>query len=58
MPKGTVGAQLYTVREYTQTLDDLKETLKKVAAAGYTAVQISGFGPIDPKLPSSCRTTA
>ena len=49
MAKGTVGAQLYTVREYTQTLDDLKETLKKVAAAGYTAVQVSGFGPIDPK---------
>jgi sugar phosphate isomerase/epimerase len=26
----------------------IAETLKKVAAAGYTAVQISGFGPVDP----------
>lgn len=49
MAKGIVGAQLYTVREFTQTFDDLQESLKKVAKAGYTAVQISGIGPIDPK---------
>jgi len=49
MAKGIVGAQLYTIREYTRTLEDLKESLPKIAAAGYTAVQISAFGPIDPK---------
>ncbi len=49
MAKGIAGAQLYSVREYTKTLDDVKTTLKKVAAAGYKAVQVSGFGPIDPK---------
>lgn len=49
MAKGIAGAQLYTVRQFTRTLDDLKVTLKKVADAGYTAVQISAFGPIDPK---------
>ena len=31
MAKGIAGAQLYTVREYTKTLDDLKTTLEKVA---------------------------
>jgi len=49
MAQGIAGAQLYTVRDYTKTLDDLKVTLKKVADIGYTAVQVSGFGPIDPK---------
>ena len=49
MPKGIVGAQLYTVRAHTQTLADLEVSLQKVAAAGYSAVQVSGFGPIDPK---------
>jgi sugar phosphate isomerase/epimerase len=46
--KHVLGAQLYTVRQYTQTLPDIAETLRKVAAIGYKAVQISGFGPVDP----------
>jgi sugar phosphate isomerase/epimerase len=49
MAKGILGAQLYTVREFTQTLEDIAETLKKVAAIGYPAIQISAFGPVDPK---------
>jgi sugar phosphate isomerase/epimerase len=49
MAKNVVGAQLYTVRDYAKTLPDIAETLKKVADIGYTAVQISGFGPADPK---------
>jgi sugar phosphate isomerase/epimerase len=49
MPKNVVGAQLYTVREFTQDLDGVAATLKKVADIGYTAIQISGFGPVDPK---------
>ena len=45
-----VAAQIYTVREYTKTIEGVAETLKKVADIGYSAVQISGFGPgIDPK---------
>ncbi|NLG51054.1 MAG: sugar phosphate isomerase/epimerase [Chloroflexi bacterium] len=45
-----VAAQLYTVREYTKTIEGVAETLKKVADIGYSAVQISGFGAgIDPK---------
>ena len=49
MAKGIPGAQLYTVREFTQTIEDVAETLKKVARIGYTAIQISAFGPVDPK---------
>ncbi|HET6427326.1 MAG TPA: sugar phosphate isomerase/epimerase [Phycisphaerae bacterium] len=43
------GAQLYTVRKFTQTLPDIARTFRKVADIGYTAVQISAFGPVDPK---------
>jgi sugar phosphate isomerase/epimerase len=49
MPKPVVGAQLYTVREFTKTLPDIERTLKKVGRIGYTAVQVSGFGPVDPR---------
>ena len=40
-----IGAQLYTVREHTKTLDDFSETLKKVADIGYKTVQVSGTCP-------------
>jgi len=49
MSKPVLGAQLYTTREFTKTIGDVAETLKKVRAIGYTSVQISGFGPVDPK---------
>ena len=49
MSKPVLGAQLYTVRQFTKTASDLAATLKKIADIGYTAVQISGIGPIDPK---------
>jgi len=48
MPKPRVGAQLFTLREYTKTVSDIAETLRKVREIGYTQVQISGFGPADP----------
>ena len=47
--QNVLGAQLYTVCKFTQTLEDFEQTIKKVAAIGYTAVQISAIGPIDPK---------
>jgi len=49
MSKPVVAAQLYTVRESCKTIEGIAESLKKVADIGYTAVQISGFGPADPK---------
>lgn len=47
--KPIVGAQLYTCREFCKTIPDVAQTLKKVKDIGYTVVQISGFGPVDPK---------
>ena len=41
-----VAAQLYTVREFCQTAPDLAATARKIRAAGYPAVQLSGLGPI------------
>ena len=37
-----LGAQLYTVRDFTKTLKDFSETLQKIADIGYTTVQVSG----------------
>ena len=42
-----IGAQLYTVRNFTKNLDDFAETLKKVADIGYTTVQVSGTCPFE-----------
>jgi sugar phosphate isomerase/epimerase len=42
----TLAAQLYTIREFTQTAQELAASLKKIRAIGYTAVQISAIGPI------------
>ena len=48
MAKPIVGAQLFTLREFTKTIPDVAETFRKVKDIGYTTVQISGFGPVDP----------
>lgn len=42
-----VGVQLYTLRDFLKTPDDIAASLKKVRAIGYEAVQLSGMGPID-----------
>ena len=41
-----VAAQLYTLRDYCKTPADIAQTLKKVRAIGYEAVQVSGIAPI------------
>lgn len=43
-----VGAQLYTVREFTRTPDDIAQTLRRIKEIGYDYVQLSALGPIDP----------
>jgi len=43
-----IGAQLYTLRDFTKTAADIATTLKRVKQMGYDAVQSSGMGPIDP----------
>jgi sugar phosphate isomerase/epimerase len=47
MPHTTLAAQLYTLRDFLKTPDDIARTLPKVAALGYRAVQLSALGPID-----------
>lgn len=42
-----IAAQMYTVREFTQTPKGIYESLEKIKQAGYDAVQTSGLGPID-----------
>jgi len=49
MSKPIVAVQLYTLRDFCKTIEGVAETLRKVKDIGYTAVQISGFGPVDPK---------
>jgi sugar phosphate isomerase/epimerase len=44
-----LGAQLYTIREFTQTLENIDRSLERIASIGYTAIQISAFGPVDPR---------
>ncbi|MDD2418189.1 MAG: sugar phosphate isomerase/epimerase [Oscillospiraceae bacterium] len=44
-----IGAQLYTVREYTKTLDDFAKTLEKIRDIGYRVVQVSGTCSYEPE---------
>ncbi len=44
-----IGAQLFTVRDYTQTIEDFEESMEKVAKVGYKVVQLSAVGNLDPK---------
>lgn len=45
----TLGAQLFTLRDYTQNEKDLDYSLGRVAEMGYQTVQISAIGPIAPQ---------
>lgn len=45
----SIAAQLYTVRDFTKTPADIAETMQKVRAIGYEAIQTSGLGPIEPE---------
>ncbi len=46
MTEPKLAAQLYTVRDFTKTTDDFRTSMAKIADIGYTAVQVSGIGPI------------
>jgi len=49
MAASVIGAQLYTLRDFTKTPADVRTTFAKVREMGYEAVQVSGLGPIDPE---------
>jgi sugar phosphate isomerase/epimerase len=42
MPNTQLAAQMYTLRQFTQTPEDLADALAKVRKIGYQAVQMSG----------------
>ena len=42
-----LGAQLFSVRNATQTPEGIHETFRKIKAIGYENVQVSGTGPIE-----------
>ena len=46
MTRSVLAAQLYTIRQHTQTARDLAASLKRIRDMGYTAVQVSGIGPM------------
>ena len=47
MRRKQIAAQLYTLREFLKTPEDIAISLKKVKKIGFDAVQVSGLGPID-----------
>ena len=49
MQRSQLAAQLYTVRDFTKTAEDLARTLRRVAEIGYPAVQLSAIGPLPPE---------
>jgi sugar phosphate isomerase/epimerase len=49
MSNSVIAAQMYTLREFCKTPEDIAASLKKVRQLGYEAVQISGVGPIEPE---------
>ena len=49
MTETEIGAQLYTLRDYMKTPQDIARTLHELSEIGYRAVQVSGIGPIEPQ---------
>jgi sugar phosphate isomerase/epimerase len=47
MRRKQIAAQLYTLRDFLKTPEDIATSLKKVKKIGFDAVQVSGLGPID-----------
>lgn len=42
-----IAAQLYTLRDYIGTKEDMDQTFKRVKEMGYDVVQMSGMGAVD-----------
>src|SRR5579871_4685522 len=46
-----LAVQMYTVRDYTRTAADFAESLRKIRAMGYQAVQLSAVGAMNGETP-------
>ncbi len=49
--KPKLAAQMYTIRDFTKTAEGLRESLQKIAAIGYPAVQVSAVGALESEPP-------
>ncbi len=47
-----LAVQMYTVRDFTHTTDDLARTLEKITAIGYPTVQLSAVGVMNGDTPA------
>jgi sugar phosphate isomerase/epimerase len=43
-----LGLQMYSLRQFLGTPEEFIQTLKKVKSAGYTGVELAGYGPFSP----------
>ncbi|MFT5804245.1 MAG: sugar phosphate isomerase/epimerase [Candidatus Paceibacteria bacterium] len=51
----TLGVQMFTLRKYTQTEEDLRMALSRVRQMGYQSVHISAFGDVKaPRIAALC----
>ena len=50
MNKKQIALTLYTIRNFCQTEKDLVKSLQKVKNIGYSAIQVSSIGPINPRI--------
>lgn len=48
MGNSALAAQFFTIRRYTQSPEDFRESMRKIKNMGYEAVQLSAIGPLDP----------
>jgi len=48
MATKTIAAQMFTIREFCKTPADIAASCRKLKAIGYSLVQVSAVGPIDP----------
>jgi sugar phosphate isomerase/epimerase len=48
MKKERIAVQMYSVRDYCNDAHEIAETLKKVRALGFKAVEMSSLGPLPP----------
>lgn len=49
MSRNVLAAQLFTVRDFTKTEEGFADSIARISAIGYTAVQVSAIGPISPE---------
>lgn len=47
MKRHQIAAQLYSIRDFIQTPQDIATSMQKIRAIGYEAVQVSGMGTIE-----------